>query len=523
MAGRLTGTKMGDRAVRTGTKEKEELEERKKKKVRDEDKKKKKKDEKLSSISMYDLVGVNYKPTTRETRETYEALLTAIQDQLGDQPRDVLIGAADEVLSELKNEKSKDLQKRSDVESMLGKLEDQKYFFLCNLSKKITDYQSQSGLYLYERIYRTSVFRGNSYIFLGLTLNVFLAKQMEDDDVGDIDEYGVNVEIGDSDESDPEDLNYIRASDESEDEGVEAVSSSVLKDAAGRTGDDDEEEDLCLNPREIDAYWLQRKLNEVYDDAVEAQKKEEEVMAVLEASPDRRQAENQFVLLLSMSNFALIRLLCENQKRILWCTKLARASKTERKEIEAQMKGNPELAQILRKLNDGDEVTPSGRKKRRKEQQSAFSEAPNPDELIEADLKPSEALALDELQFDGGSHFMANKKCNLPGGSYRRTKKGYEEVYVPPPKKPPMPEGEKLVKISELPKYTHPAFDGYESLNRIQSKLMDPTLNSDQNLLVCAPTGAGKTNVALLTMMREIGKHINSDGTINIDDFKMVR
>mgnify|MGYP003334021691 CR=1 FL=1 len=96
------------------------------------------------------------------------------------------------------------------------------------------------------------------------------------------------------------------------------------------------------------------------------------------------------------------------------------------------------------------------------------------------------------------------------------------KVYVPPPKKPPMPEGEKLVKISELPKYTHPAFDGFESLNRIQSKLMDPTLNSDQNLLVCAPTGAGKTNVALLTMMREIGKHINSDGTINIDDFKMV-
>ena len=38
LAGRLTGTKMGDRAVRTGTKEKEELEERKKKKVRDEDK-----------------------------------------------------------------------------------------------------------------------------------------------------------------------------------------------------------------------------------------------------------------------------------------------------------------------------------------------------------------------------------------------------------------------------------------------------------------------------------------------------
>ena len=65
-------------------------------------------------------------------------------------------------------------------------------------------------------------------------------------------------------------------------------------------------------------------------------------------------------------------------------------------------------------------------------------------------------------------------------------------------------------------------FLGYQQLNRIQSKMMDPTLNSDQNLLVCAPTGAGKTNVALLTMMREIGKHINSDGTINVDDFKMI-
>ena len=34
--------------------------------------------------------------------------------------------------------------------------------------------------------------------------------------------------------------------------------------------------------------------------------------------------------------------------------------------------------------------------------------------------------------------------------------------------------------------------------------------------------GAGKTNVALLTMLREIGKHINADGTINKDEFKII-
>lgn len=34
--------------------------------------------------------------------------------------------------------------------------------------------------------------------------------------------------------------------------------------------------------------------------------------------------------------------------------------------------------------------------------------------------------------------------------------------------------------------------------------------------------GAGKTNVALLTILREIGKHMNEDGTVQLDDFKVI-
>ena len=40
-------------------------------------------------------------------------------------------------------------------------------------------------------------------------------------------------------------------------------------------------------------------------------------------------------------------------------------------------------------------------------------------------------------------------------------------------------------------------------------------------MLVCLK-GAGKTNVALLSMLREIGKHINQDGTINTEEFKII-
>ena len=35
-----------------------------------------------------------------------------------------------------------------------------------------------------------------------------------------------------------------------------------------------------------------------------------------------------------------------------------------------------------------------------------------------------------------------------------------------------------------------------------------PTFETNNNLLVCAPTGAGKTNVALLTILREIGMNM---------------
>ena len=106
----------------------------------------------------------------------------------------------------------------------------------------------------------------------------------------------------------------------------------------------------------------------MYNDPHEAQKKCEEVLAVLEVSPDRRQAENQFVLLLSMANFSLIRLLCEHSKMIYWCTKLSRAAKSERKEIEAQMRANSELSSILEQLNETDFDGP-GRKRRKREQQ----------------------------------------------------------------------------------------------------------------------------------------------------------
>lgn len=86
----------------------------------------------------------------------------------------------------------------------------------------------------------------------------------------------------------------------------------------------------------------------------------------------------------------------------------------------------------------------------------------------------------------------------------------------------PFDAGEKLVAINEMPEWSRACFKGYESLNRVQSRLYECAFSSDENMLLCAPTGAGKTNVALCTILHELGKHRNADNTYNIDAFKII-
>lgn len=53
------------------------------------------------------------------------------------------------------------------------------------------------------------------------------------------------------------------------------------------------------------------------------------------------------------------------------------------------------------------------------------------------------------------------------------------------------------------------------ALNRIQSTIYDKAFSSNENILVCAPTGAGKTNIAMLTVLHEIASNM-SDGIIQV-------
>lgn len=65
-------------------------------------------------------------------------------------------------------------------------------------------------------------------------------------------------------------------------------------------------------------------------------------------------------------------------------------------------------------------------------------------------------------------------------------------------------------------------FKDIKSLNRIQSIVYKTAMKTNENMLICAPTGAGKTNIALLTIIREIKNNTDENGVIKLNNFKVV-
>lgn len=132
------------------------------------------------------------------------------------------------------------------------------------------------------------------------------------------------------------------------------------------------------------------------------------------------------------------------------------------------------------------------------------------------------------------SHLVAamGKKFSLPQGSERISLPTYEQLTIPHAEinSNKWISNNQLVQIEDLDFLCKGTFKNYATLNKMQSLVYPIAYNSNENMLVCAPTGAGKTDVAMLTILHAIDQFtsetVDEDGDMTIDidyeEFKIV-
>ncbi|KAJ4423708.1 putative steryl acetyl hydrolase mug81 [Gnomoniopsis sp. IMI 355080] len=131
----------------------------------------------------------------------------------------------------------------------------------------------------------------------------------------------------------------------------------------------------------------------------------------------------------------------------------------------------------------------------------------------------------------GNSLSHAGKKYALPVGSQRLQFDKYEEYAIPAGKAGGLWPGQKLVNIKDMDGLCRNTFKGYKTLNRMQSLVYPVAYRSSENMLICAPTGAGKTDAAMLTILHTVAQYLEpnpfedlaaTDFAVDADDFKIV-
>ena len=87
---------------------------------------------------------ITYRPRTDATRATLNSIITIVANSLGDIPHEVMCSTADAVLEHLKDHNMSDLDKKREVDDILGViLSPEQWNELVELDEKIADYDAQ--------------------------------------------------------------------------------------------------------------------------------------------------------------------------------------------------------------------------------------------------------------------------------------------------------------------------------------------------------------------------------------------
>ena len=257
-----------------------------------------------------------------------------------------------------------------------------------------------------------------------------------------------------------------------------------------------------------DGFWLRRELIHLgYHEADVVALEQGTVDLIQNNLGNNSVIENKLFQLFKFRNLPLCKTIVSNKFKIWLAANLA-ANPNAREEAMAHLleMTDPRASDLYREL---------GKK------HAAPGMSGKDDETLP---QPSTLLDLSTLTFDQGGRLMSNPSFIPQTKTFQVSKKNYEEVHVQAPEKVHV-KGTDLVHVKKaLPEWAHPAFAGFETLNPVQSKVFPVAYGEfRENVLMCAPTGAGKTNVAMLTIMNVLSQYWRPERrNFDLSSFKMV-
>lgn len=449
--------------------------------------------------------GLKYYPSDESNMQVYETILNWVTDLLGsDMPHDVIVETTDFLIFTLKDrEKDQDGRidiQRERIQSDLGVIINAiKFQDLLKLTTQISDYDNTR----------------DSFANTDKAVPILMDDQEED----------IQEKAG---------LDIMQEGEEEEEEKGEETTNTNLKTRIKHRALPEENDEvmmiqgsnensfMSISIRDVDEFFLRRVLTKEIEaiEATEVQELSDTIFSELTKVQDDKTLESRLMQLLDFEYLPLVEFFVKRRNTLLWGIRLARSPEAERNDLLEDM-SNLGLRELVNEYQHRDKPD-----LKRTYSHDSYDEPEINQKRLRSTTQDKQLpplINLETARFDQSSRLMTVTKIQLPEGSYKKLTPHYEEIHIPAPEK--VDAGIELVPVSDFPHWAQNAFPSAEteSLNAIQSKLYPVTFGRDDNVLLCAPTGAGKTNVAMMAMLRTISNYIDMrTGKLTFKNFKIV-
>lgn len=255
--------------------------------------------------------------------------------------------------------------------------------------------------------------------------------------------------------------------------------------------------------------WLSAKCISFarHNPGLDATELQEQIMAILASDSDEAALQSLLIDILGFDDLALVMELLAHRKEIVASQRVAAEKQNG---VLGRLHSRQEREESLRRLDYEHKNATLG---------------------PSIDRDGARYPHVYKAQEAGNTLSVVGKRYALPLGSERKEYPKYEEYSIPATRVGTLASGQKLIQVAEMDGLCQKTFKGYKALNRMQSLVYPVAYRTSENLLICAPTGAGKTDAAMLTVLNAVAKNVTPnpieepdalDFIVQTESFKIV-